>query len=294
MADEKPQPMRLFYSYSHKDAALRDELETHLAALKRSGIIQGWSDRDITGGQEWAGQIDQNLEAADIILLLVSADFLASDYCYDKEMARALERQAAGAARVIPIVMRPVDWESTPFHKLQALPAGAKAITTWPNRDEGWVDVAKGIRRVVQALADERTAAKPPPAPAPDAPPVTPSAAPAGSSGEEWATDVTRVPSYKDTRPLEDKATHYKILTYKGHRIDVLLHSWTSRQKIFYDLKEASDKRPTSVVSPSAGPHVFTVSEDGQMAQYEIALWAVWDWHMTVKRNGAVIWEGKL
>src|SRR6185437_12234254 len=155
---EQPQPTRVFYSYSHKDAALRDELETHLAALKRGGIIQGWSDRDITGGQEWAGQIDSNLEAADMILLLVSADFINSDYCYDKEMARALERHEAGTARVIPIVLRPVDWETTPFHKLQALPTSAKAVTTWPNRDEAWVDVVRGIRQAIQSFTQERLA----------------------------------------------------------------------------------------------------------------------------------------
>ena len=66
MTDKQPRPIRVFYSYSHKDAALRDKLEVHLAALKRSGIIQAWSNRDITGGQEWAGEISQNLEAADI------------------------------------------------------------------------------------------------------------------------------------------------------------------------------------------------------------------------------------
>ncbi len=194
------QPTRVFYSYSHKDAALRDELETHLAALKRSGTIQGWSDRAITGGQEWAGQIDANLEAAEIILLLVSADFIASDYCYDLEMTRALEKHAAGAARVIPIVLRPVDWESTPFHKLQALPTGAKAITTWANRDEAWVDVAKGIRNTIQSLADERRASETPLVP--ERAPIEEALATEVISEEEMAKDVTSIQSYKETRPL--------------------------------------------------------------------------------------------
>ncbi|HEU5368257.1 MAG TPA: toll/interleukin-1 receptor domain-containing protein, partial [Ktedonobacterales bacterium] len=157
MADQQAKSARVFYSYSHKDAAYRDELEKHLAALRRGGVIGEWSDRDITGGQEWAGQIDKNLEAADIILLLVSADFINSDYCYGKEMARALERHEAGTARVIPIILRPVDWESTPFHKLQALPAGAKPVTTWQNRDEAWVDVVQGIRRAIGSLPEGRT-----------------------------------------------------------------------------------------------------------------------------------------
>src|SRR3954447_7241910 len=94
--DRPAAPISLFYSYSHKDEALRDELETHLSLLRRQGVISGWHDRRIAAGTEWAGQIDRHLEAADVILLLVSAGFLASDYCYDIEMRRALERHVAG------------------------------------------------------------------------------------------------------------------------------------------------------------------------------------------------------
>ena len=114
--------LTLFYSYSHKDETLRNELETHLKLLQRQNLISTWHDRKITAGAEWAGQIDRNLEAAEIILLLVSADFIASDYCYDKEMKRALERHEAGSARVILVILRDVDWHSAPISKLQALP----------------------------------------------------------------------------------------------------------------------------------------------------------------------------
>lgn len=140
----------LFYSYSHKDEGLRDQLETHLAALKRQGAIAQWHDRKIAGGNEWKGHIDQNLETANIILLLVSADFIASDYCYDVEMMRSLARQRAGQARVIPIILRACDWHEMPFHNLQSLPKDGKAVKSWSDIDEAFTDVAKGIRKAVE------------------------------------------------------------------------------------------------------------------------------------------------
>ena len=145
-------PLRLFYSYSHKDEALRAELETHLAILKRQGLIEPWHDRRIEPGTNWAGAIDSNLDEADILLLLVSADFIASPYCYEKEMQRALERHHASQLRVIPIILRPTDFKGAPFEKLQALPKDARPVTVWKDRDEAWTDVARGIRRVVESL----------------------------------------------------------------------------------------------------------------------------------------------
>ncbi|WP_437305670.1 TIR domain-containing protein [Sorangium sp. So ce388] len=148
----RKKPLRLFFSYSHKDEALRDELETHLALLKREGLLQSWHDRRIAAGDEWAGQIDRNLDEAEVILLLVSADFLASDYCFDNEMTRALARHDAGQACVIPVILRKTDWQSAPFAKLQALPKDARPITLWQDRDEAWHDVALGIRHAIEVL----------------------------------------------------------------------------------------------------------------------------------------------
>ena len=146
-------PIEVFYSYSHKDEELRERLETHLKLLQRQGVIKGWHDRLISAGTEWAGQIDHYLESSQIILLLISADFLASDYCYDKEMKRALERHEAGEARVIPIILRPVDWKGAPFSHLQALPKDAKPLTQWPDRDAAFTNIAEGIRKVAEELA---------------------------------------------------------------------------------------------------------------------------------------------
>ncbi len=142
----------MFYAYSHKDESLRDKLATHLSILQRNGIISGWHDREIPAGTEWTDRIDDNLNAADIILLLVSPEFLASTYCYDKEMMRAMQRHEAGEARVIPIAIKPCLWEVAPFSKLQGLPKDMKAVTTWANRDEAFREIAVGIQKAAGEL----------------------------------------------------------------------------------------------------------------------------------------------
>jgi len=142
----------LFYSYSHKDKDLRDKLESHLSMLKRDRHIRQWHDRMIAAGTEWKCQIDSRLNTADIILLLISADFLKSDYCYDVELQRAMERHAANNCRVMPVILRACDWRNAPFAKLQALPTDGKPITSWSNIDEAFTDVAMGIRTAIKLL----------------------------------------------------------------------------------------------------------------------------------------------
>jgi len=152
MSAQPSQALEVFCSYAHRDEALRDDLVKHLGLLQRQGVIAAWHDRKITAGTEWAGAIDAHLQSAQIILMLVSADFMASDYCYDVEMQRAMTRHEAKEARVIPVILRPVDWQAAPFGKLQALPKDGKPITTWPNQDDAFVNVARGIRAVAQEL----------------------------------------------------------------------------------------------------------------------------------------------
>ncbi|MDQ3863143.1 MAG: TIR domain-containing protein [Actinomycetota bacterium] len=123
--------------------------------LKRQGLIDEWYDRRITPGQEWEDTIDENLETADIVLLLVSQDFLDSDYAYYREMSRALERNTQGEVTIIPIIVRPADWEGEPFAKFQVLPDGAKPVTEWANRDKAWLNVARGIRKTIEELRNE-------------------------------------------------------------------------------------------------------------------------------------------
>ncbi|WP_254721709.1 toll/interleukin-1 receptor domain-containing protein [Kovacikia minuta] len=124
----------------------------HLANLKRQGKIRAWHDRAIEAGTEWAVEIQQQLEAAQVILLLISPRFMASDYCYGLEMQQAMQRHEAGTARVIPIILKPVDWKDTPFSKLQVLPRDARPITQWRDRDEAFLDVVQGIRRALELL----------------------------------------------------------------------------------------------------------------------------------------------
>ena len=124
-----PKSVKVFCSYSHKDEGFLDELKTWLVGLRRQGLIEEWHDREILAGQEWEKAIDENLHTSEIVLLLVTPTFMNSDYAYEKEMSRALERHERGEARVIPIIVRPTDWEWSPFSKLQALPKDAKPIT---------------------------------------------------------------------------------------------------------------------------------------------------------------------
>jgi len=149
---ENKEPIDIFLSYSHKDEKFRAELEKHLASLKREGFIKPWHDRKITPGNEWASEIDSHINKAKIILLLISADFIASEYCYDKEMNQAIERHKKNQTFVIPIILRPVDWNNTPFAKFQALPKNAKPVTKWANPDDAYLDIVNGIRRAIQNL----------------------------------------------------------------------------------------------------------------------------------------------
>lgn len=145
-------PLRLIFSYAHEDESLRDELEVYLAPLKHEGLIETWHDRRIVAGSEWNEEIKSHLEQAEIVVLLVSAYFLNSDYAYGVEMRRAVERHDGRTARVIPVMLRDCDWSNSPFAKLQALPAEADPVTSWPDKAKAWTNVAKGIRKAVEEL----------------------------------------------------------------------------------------------------------------------------------------------
>lgn len=141
--------IELFYVYSRKDDALRKQLDTHLSALKREDLISTWHDQEILPGSLRERDSSNHLNNADIVLLLISSDFIASDYCYGIEMQRALEQHTTGEATVIPIILRPTDWTQAPFAKLEALPANGKPITTWSNRDAAFAHVVQEIRKTI-------------------------------------------------------------------------------------------------------------------------------------------------
>jgi RNA polymerase sigma factor (sigma-70 family) len=139
------QPATVVFSYSHRDDDLRGELDKHLSLLERTGLIKRWHDRRMLPGDDWAQEIDVHLYTADLILLLISADFFASDYCYEVETPVALKRHKLGVARAIPVLLRPVTWRESALSTLQALPTDARPVTTWTSMDLAFVSICEGV-----------------------------------------------------------------------------------------------------------------------------------------------------
>ncbi|MEH2162733.1 MAG: tetratricopeptide repeat protein, partial [Nostoc sp.] len=146
--------IEVFISYHQKDEELREELEKHLATLLREQTITSWHKREIIAGQEFQDEINKHLKQAGLILLLVSPDFINSDYHWTVEVTRALEQNAAGKARVIPVLLRHADWDNPPIDKLSPLPSNRKPIKSWDDQDEAFLEVVKGIRQEVKRLVD--------------------------------------------------------------------------------------------------------------------------------------------
>lgn len=145
-------PLKLFYCYAREDENLREQLEKHLSLLKHEGLIVTWCDREITAGEYYEQKILLNIETSDIFLALVSPAFMSSNYCHNTELKRALDRHISGKMRVVPVILRPVDWQGTPLGALQALPRDGLPVTEWRSINRGLLDVALGIRKVVEEL----------------------------------------------------------------------------------------------------------------------------------------------
>lgn len=147
-------PIEVFCCYARNDQLFLDELKKHLSTLEREKLISLWADVNINAGENWEEEIHRHLNTAQIILLLVSPDFIASEYCYSIEMQQAMQRHARGEVRVIPVILRPVYWQNTPFGKIQALPKNANPITSgrWHHQDEAFYSVTEGVRRAAEAL----------------------------------------------------------------------------------------------------------------------------------------------
>jgi hypothetical protein len=149
-------PIEVLYccSDSEKDEEMRQNLEKHLKILQRQGVITTWHKGMMGAGKEWESETNKQLMTADIILLLISVDFIASDWCWDVEVKPAMERHEAKQARVIPVILRRTDdWENnTPFRKLKPLPKDGKPVSEWGNRDKAFCNIAEGIRAAVDEL----------------------------------------------------------------------------------------------------------------------------------------------
>ena len=144
--------IRIFVSYAHADEALKTELDKYLKVLRRSGKISVWQDRALVAGDEWDATILRELGLANLILLLVSVDFNASDFIWDKELAAAMQRHADGTARVVPVILRPCQWSSLPYAKLQALPRNGRPVTDHPDRDAAFTEITAEIERLVDHM----------------------------------------------------------------------------------------------------------------------------------------------
>lgn len=145
-------PVDVFIAYARKDSKLRDELGKQLSALKRQNIINDWFDGEVIEGTEWKEQLLAHLRTAQVILLLISPDFVASHFCYDVEMQEAMKRHEAREARVIPVLLRPVDWKKLPFGKIQAAPKDGKPVILWEQRDEALFDIVMRVKRSIYDL----------------------------------------------------------------------------------------------------------------------------------------------
>src|SRR6266487_676036 len=144
--------INIFCAYAHNDKRFRDGIARHL----NRNFIAKWYDREIEVDNEERKQIDAHLNTSHIILLLISVDFIASDYCYGMEMKHALERHEAGTASIIPIIVRSVDWQGAPFSKLQVLPTYGKPVSSWTNADEAFQDIARGIQQVMKIIIKQQ------------------------------------------------------------------------------------------------------------------------------------------
>ena len=148
----KPPKLEVFLSYSSADDDLCQQLFRHLSALKRQNFIHQWRSCQIMAGQNRIEEVERHLDSAHVILLLISADFIESDHCFSTELKKAMERHEDGKARVIPIVLREVDYCGMPFEKLAPLPQNRLPVTSWKNQDEAFTDIAKGIRIAVEEM----------------------------------------------------------------------------------------------------------------------------------------------
>ena len=238
---------KIFYSYSHKDETYREQLETHLSILKRNGAIQGWHDRRISAGQEWEEEINLNLEEADVILLLVSSNFLASDYCYDTETIRALEKHENKESVVIPIIIKPCLWLESKLSKLQSLPRDNKAISTWVNEDEAWVSVAEGILEAVKKVNS--------------------------SSKSQLTTSAPPTEGSNDTEPLCKVVLDFLAKYNKWYFSPLRIQKWGSSRHGFSVLSTFSTKQIQSCLEKlnNDGKVKTTVSQKGNIIYKSIA-----------------------
>lgn len=150
-------PIKIFISYSHADDRFLGKLHKHLAMLKRDNLITSWSDNQITAGTNFGNRISSELSSSNVFLALISPDYLASNYCYDKEFQQASEMADKGSIRIVPVILEPSDWLSSPLSKFMALPKDGKAISEWTNPNNAYMDIVNGLRQLALDASDVMT-----------------------------------------------------------------------------------------------------------------------------------------
>ena len=143
---------KVFISYSHADETLRDRLAVHLKPLQRDGLIESWYDRQLLAGDKLDQGISEQLEKADVILFLASPDSLNSEYCYEIEMKRALQRQDEGMAKVVAIILEDCDWKNTPLSKFIVLPKDGRPVVKHPNHNEAFLQITQELRKLLGSM----------------------------------------------------------------------------------------------------------------------------------------------
>jgi WD40 repeat protein len=247
-------PLQVFCCYARNDQQYLYELKSHLMVLQHENLIEIKADIDISPGIEWEPEIGRYLEEADIILLLISANFIASDYCFNKEMQQAMERHKQGAARVVPLIIRSAAWENMPFGKLQALPKNAKPVTSWQNTDDAWTDIVRGIREIINALL-MRGIVLPVRSPS-----KTPRRAVLIGLGLVATVGVTYGSITFLTRPQETRGSS-PLYTYRGHLKPVESVAWSPNSQ---RIASGGDDSTAKVWNAANGSNVFTYYRNAQ------------------------------
>jgi TIR domain len=224
-------PATVFISYAHEDAHLFKQLQTHLTILKRQNVIHTWHEGMIAAGEDWRTKAQRELAAADVVLLLASPDFLASDYLYSEHLTRAIERHQRHEMKVIPIIVRECQWTETALGELRALPMTGEPLKKWQDEDAFWKTIAVGIREAITEFSAQQP---------------TTSTEPTFTQPSAPAKDMTRVRSA------------YRLLhQYHRHLFDVVrqvLHESAARMGTLnaagwgshlFDMPVRKDKNPT-------------------------------------------------
>jgi hypothetical protein len=278
MPESLHREFKLFFCYAHEDKILREKLETHLSGLKRQYNITTWSDQEILPGANWQQTIHNNLSDADIILLLISPDFIASDCCYSTEMSLAFEMHERGKNSVIPIILRPTDWRSAPFSKIQVLPTYGKPITQWNDYDAAFLDVVSGIRRKIEEF-------------------ISPGQKrPSYSAPYSFQTTSTTYPSGQTNifnpahNPIvaSSKSPKYNVKVFIALLITYVC-GWVLAAP--YSIL-TSDNTNTTVTSNSAPIYVYALYSIGiGLLVLEIISILILDWHRATTLCGRINWQ---